>query len=142
MTNDGGRMEGPLATVERLLLATNQHDLDALVGCFAEDFENQTPAHPARGFRGSTQVRRNWEQIFAFVPDLRAEVLRSSVSGDTVWTEWEMLGTRRDGSPHHMRGVMLFGVTDGAIRWNRLYLEPVDTGEATVDDAVRDQVAR
>ena len=91
--------------------ATNAHDLDALVACFAEDYENETPVHPGRGFRGRDQVRRNWEQIFAFVPDVRAEVIRSVVDGETVWTEWEMTGTRRDGSAHHMRGVIIFGVT-------------------------------
>ena len=111
----GGTAPGarPLATVERLQLATNQRDLDALVGCFAEDYENQTPAHPARGFRGSSQVRRNWEQIFAAIPDLTVKVLRCAVDGDTAWTEWEHRGTRPDGSQHLMRGVVIFGVGDG-----------------------------
>jgi hypothetical protein len=128
--------------VDRLLAATNAHDLDALVACFADDYENQTPAHPARSFRGREQVRRNWEQIFAHVPDLRAEVVRRATSGGTVWTEWEMTGTLGDGTTHHMRGVILFGVRDGLASWARFYLEPVDPGAGTVDDAVRDQVVR
>ena len=135
-------MEDPRATVERLVLATNQHDIEVLVACFAEDFDNATPVHPARGFRGHAQVRRNWEQIFAFVPDITTEITRSAVDGNTIWTEWEMRGTRRDGTAHHMRGVILFGVGDGLIRWARFYLEPVDTSDATVDDAVREQVVR
>lgn len=61
-------MKEPQAMVERLVHATNDHDIDALVACFAEDYENETPVHPARSFRGRDQVRRNWEQIFAFVP--------------------------------------------------------------------------
>jgi ketosteroid isomerase-like protein len=128
--------------VDRLLLATNRHDLDAVVACFAEDYENVTPVHPARGFSGRAQVRQNWEQIFAFVPDLRAEVLGSVVDGDTVWTEWEMTGTRRDGTRHQMRGVVIFGVRDGVARRARFYLEPVDEGAGTVDDAVQQQVVR
>jgi ketosteroid isomerase-like protein len=135
-------MDGPGAMVDRLLHATNAHDVDAVAGCFAEDYENETPVHPARGFRGREQVRRNWEQIFGFVPDLRAEVLRRAIDGDTAWTEWEMTGTRRDGSGHHMRGVVVFGVRAGLASWARFYLEPVDDGVATVDDAVRDQVVR
>jgi ketosteroid isomerase-like protein len=102
--------------VERLLQATNDHDLDALVACFAEDYENETPAHPARRFRGSAQVRRNWEQIFMFVPDLRAEAARTAMDGEVIWTEWEMTGTRRDGSAHCMRGVVIFGVGNGLAR--------------------------
>jgi ketosteroid isomerase-like protein len=128
--------------VQRLLKATNDHDLEALVACFADDYENETPVHPARRFRGSTQVRRNWEQIFAFVPDLRAEVARTAVDGDVVWTEWEMTGTRRDGSAHCMRGVVIFGVYGDVARWARFYLEPVDLSAGTVDDAVREHVVR
>jgi ketosteroid isomerase-like protein len=133
-------MEKSLATIDRLVRATNQHDLEALIACFAEDYENETPAHPARGFRGRAQVRRNWEQIFAFIPDIRAEVVRSAVEADTVWTEWEMRGTRRDGKASLMRGIIVFGVSGEAIRWARFYLEPVDESDATVDDIIRDQV--
>ena len=56
--------------MDRLCAATNAHDLDGIVGCFAEDYRNETPVHPARGFVGREQVRRNWQQIFAFVPDV------------------------------------------------------------------------
>ncbi len=128
--------------VNRLLRATNDHDLEALVACFARDYENETPVHPARGFRGSEQVRRNWEQIFAFVPDLRAKVKRTAIDGDTAWTEWEMTGTRRDGSAHCMRGVVIFGVRDSVADWGRFYLEAVDLSSATVDDAVGEHVVR
>src|SRR6266699_4941259 len=85
--------QGPAVVVERLLAAINAHDLEAMVACFAEDFVNEWPAHPQRGFRGSQQVRRNWSQIFAGVPDLRARLPRIAVDGDTVWTEWDMVGT-------------------------------------------------
>jgi ketosteroid isomerase-like protein len=135
-------MKGSLATIDRLVSATNQHDLEAMAECFSEDYENETPVHPARGFRGRAQVRRNWEQIFAFVPDIHVEVVRSAVDADTVWTEWEMRGTRRDGKSHWMRGVIVFGVNDDAIRWARFYLEPVDERDATVDDVIREQVVR
>jgi ketosteroid isomerase-like protein len=132
----------PGTMVERLVRATNAHDIDALVACFGEDYQNETPVHPGRGFVGREQVRRNWEQIFAFVPDVRATVIRLTVDGDTAWSEWEMTGTRRDGTAHCMRGVILFGVRDGVACWARFYLEPVDEDASTVDAAVRDQVVR
>jgi ketosteroid isomerase-like protein len=135
-------MDGPMTLVERLLRATNAHDVAAVVECFAEDYENETPAHPARGFRGREQVRRNWTQIFDFVPDLHARVLRCACDDETAWTEWEMTGTRRDGTAHLMRGVIVFGVGDGVAHWARFYLEPVIDDAATVDDAVRQQVVR
>lgn len=81
--------------LDRLVSGTNDRDLDGLVGCFAEDSVNTTPAHPSRGFFGRDQVRRNWEQIFGFVPDIRAEIVAAAFDGTTVWSQWDMRGTRR-----------------------------------------------
>ena len=121
----------------RLCAATNAHDVERLVDCFAEDYTNETPAHPARGFRGREQVRRNWTQIFGAVPDIRTQVLRRAEDGDTAWTEWEMRGTRPDGSPHLMRGVIVFTVHDGLIAAARFYLEPVELDGVDADAAIR-----
>ena len=130
-------MSSPLAVIERLLNAVNAHDLGALVDCFADDYVNITPAHPARGFTGRDQVRKNWAMIFGAVPDLRTELMASAVDGTTVWTEWDMSGTRVDGSPHHMRGPMIFEVGGDRIASVRFYLEPVDSGTADINAAVR-----
>jgi hypothetical protein len=110
--------------------------ISTLVSCFAVDYRNETPAHPARGFEGREQVRRNWEQIFAAVPDITVEA-RWVADGDTAWSEWEMRGTRRDGSPHLMRGVIIFGVAADEATWARFYLEPVQEGGDNADAAVR-----
>jgi hypothetical protein len=132
---------GPAAIVQRLRQATNDHDLDALAGCFAVNYRNETPAHPERSFAGRDQVRKNWTQIFAAVPDVHAEVLRCVEDGDTVWSEWEHRGTRPDGSAHVMRGVVIFGVEGGLVSWARFYLEPVQDGGGGVDEAVHSQVS-
>jgi len=126
--------------VERLCRAVVDHDLEALVGCFAPDYRNETPVHPARGFVGHDQVRANWSQIFAGVPDISAELLRTAVHGEELWSEWEMRGTRRDGGEHLMRGVVIFGIRDDQAQWARFYLEPVDTAGSGVDAAVAAQV--
>jgi hypothetical protein len=138
--DDAMNGDGPAAMVERLREATNGRDLAALVACFAPGYRNQTPAHPERGFTGRDQVRRNWEQIFAAIPDLTTEVLRRVVDRNTVWTEWEHRGTRPDGSRHLMRGVVIFGVADGLAEWARFYLEPVHEGGEDAGTAVRRQV--
>jgi ketosteroid isomerase-like protein len=130
----------PAAVVSRLERATNERDLEALVACFASDYRNETPAHPERGFTGRDQVRANWSQIFAAISDLTCQVLGCAVEGTTVWSEWEHRGTRSDGTPHLMRGVIIFGVADEVIAWARFYLEPVQAAAGTVDQAVRQQV--
>jgi ketosteroid isomerase-like protein len=135
--DSAGSGGGPAAMVERLRLATNAHDLAALVNCFAAEYRNETPAHPERGFTGRDQVRRNWEQIFAAIPDITAQVLGCAVDGDTAWTEWEHRGVRPDGSRHLMRGVVIFGVSGGVAEWARFYLEPVQAGGEDADATVR-----
>lgn len=127
--------------VHRLCAAVVAHDLDAVVGCFAPDYRNETPAHPSRGFSGRAQVRANWRTMFERIPDVSAEVLRTSVNGEEVWSEWELRGTLTDGAPHLMRGVVIFGVGREDIRWARFYLEPVDAGTGDVNAAVADLVS-
>jgi ketosteroid isomerase-like protein len=127
----------PVTVVQRLAQATTEHDLDAIVGCFAEGYLNETPVHPERGFEGKEQVRRNWGQILAGVPDVTAHILATAVEDGSVWSEWQLSGTRRDGSAHEMRGVIIFGVDGELISTARFYLEPVERQSGTVDDAVR-----
>ncbi len=119
--------------VERLVAAVNAHDLDGLVACFSENYVNETPVHPLRGFTGNAQVRTNWSQIFGGVRDIKAQVLRTSEDGDLVWTEWDMSGTRADGGPFAMRGVVIFGVSEDLITSARFYLEPVEEETGDVD---------
>jgi len=137
-----GNEKNPVAAIERLVHATNSHEVERVVACFASDYRLESPLHPARSFSGQEQVRRNWTQIFAGVPDLQARLVAHAVEGDTVWTEWEMTGTRRDGKPHLMRGVFVFGVAGGLIRTGRMFFEPVDDSPADMDSAVRAQVPR
>ena len=138
---DSAGFEGsPAAMLERLITATNAHDLDGLADCFTPGYVNETPAHPTRGFVGREQVRANWQQIFAAVPDLQATVLRSAVAADAVWAEMEMSGVRRDGTQHLMRGVSIFGVVDGRAAWSRFYLEPVQQGGPGINAAVASQL--
>jgi len=134
------RSTGPSAVVQRLREVTNAHDLEGIVACFAVDYRNETPAHPARSFVGNEQVRRNWTQILAAVSDVSTEIVASAADGDTVWSEWEHRGTRADGSPHLMRGVIIFGVRDAVITTARFFLEPVEDTADSVDVAVQRQV--
>lgn len=131
------RTEQPGSTVaDTVCAAVNAHDLDRVVACFTEDYLNETPAHPARGFRGREQVGRNWQQIFDAVPDIEASVLRSDRVGDRVWSEWEMRGIRGDGAEHLMRGVMIFTVAGEQASSVRFYLEPVDANREDADQAI------
>jgi ketosteroid isomerase-like protein len=130
-------MATTVKVIEELVAATNARDVERLVDCFSPSYVNVTPAHPTRGFRGSEQVRRNWTSIFAAVPDIASRVVASAAADGQVWTEWEMSGTRRDGTPHAMAGVIIFGVEEDLIVSARFYLEPVETASGDADAAVQ-----
>lgn len=117
--------------------AMNRHDIDAFVGCFHEDYRSEQPVHPGRGFGGRAQVRTNWSAIFTDVPDFAAALVSDCQAEGQVWSEWRWTGTRTDGSVLDMAGVTVFGVRDGRIAWGRLYVEPVQTAEETIDKAVQ-----
>jgi ketosteroid isomerase-like protein len=128
------------AVLQRLVAATNTHDLDALVACFSPDYVNETPVHPDRNFRGREQVRANWAQIFAAVPDVETTVHDWALNGESLWVEMEQRGTRPDGQPLALRGVNIFGIGDDRIRSIRLYMEPVQHDGTDIDAAVQSHV--
>jgi ketosteroid isomerase-like protein len=122
---------------ERLRAAMNARDIEALVACFAEDYDSVQPAHPDRAFVGRGQVRENWSAIFGGVPDFSAELVSATLDGDTEYSEWRWRGTQADGAKLDMAGVIVGGVRDGLLQWARLYVEPVEEG-AGIDAAVRE----
>lgn len=135
----------PIGQIQR---AINDHDVTALTACFGADYRNETPAHPARGFVGREQVRRNWTHILGTVPDFRADVVRCGAGGPgeppTVWVEWDWHGTRAgDGSDVRLRGVTVLGIgaeesgRGEVVRWARFYMEPVDDDRTGASEAVR-----
>ncbi len=137
-THFGGRTEGPVDLIKRLLAAINAHDLDAAAALFHEDYRSQQPAHPGRAFTGRAQMHANWAAIFAGVPDFHAELTRCVQDDETVWSEWSWSGRRTDGVPFEMQGVTLFHVRDEFIVEGRLYMEEVETAPIGIDEVVEE----
>ena len=124
----------PHVVLDRIREATNAHRLDDLTSCFTSDYRSVWPIHPARSFGGVEQVAENWGRMFAAIPDLTTTVLRWVADGDRVWSEWEFTGTRTDGAPHLMRGVIILLARGDQASEATFYLEPVEA--AGVDAAV------
>ena len=101
--------------LSKLKHAINTHDIEAFVACFAENYYSEQPVHPDRTFRGREQVRKNWSANFEEMPDFSAQLVRHAIHNDSLWTEWEWQGTRKDKSKLFMRGVMIMGVQEGKI---------------------------
>jgi hypothetical protein len=133
------RVDWRTAVNERLRQALNEHDLDAFVACFADDYRSDQPAHPDRAFTSAAKVRDNWSSVFAGIPDLGAELLTSAATGDGVELgEWRWHGTHTDGAPFEMAGVTVLGIVDERIAWGRLYMEPVEQDGAGIDAMVEE----
>ncbi|WP_336364688.1 nuclear transport factor 2 family protein [Halalkalicoccus salilacus] len=121
--------------IERIVEAENSQDADQVAALVAEDYRSETPIHPERNFTGREQVRQNWQAVFENTSDFNAELLRWTVNGDTLWTEWHLTGTQTDGTELDMRGVGIWGVEDGLLQWGRIYMEPVtETGDVTWEE--------
>lgn len=131
-----------MAVATRLHEAMNAHDLEAFLDCFHEDYRSEQPVHPGRGFGGREQVRANWSTIFAAVADFAAELLAHCAGDEQEWSEWRWTGTRADGTPLDMAGVMVVGVDDGRIAWGRLYIEPVEAADESIDAAIGKMTGR
>ena len=123
---------------ERLLEAMNSHDAAQMAALFAEDYQRSQPAHPGRVFTGNAQVLANWTAVFEGVPDFVADLVSSTVTGNTEWAEWHWRGRHVDGSPFAMRGVGILVIRDDLIAEARLYIEPVEMAGEDIEAAVQE----
>ena len=98
-------------TLTGFLAAFNDHDLDAIMGYFAEDCVFYLPRGEApRGNRyvGRAEVRAGLAQRFEGLPDVHYGDDRHWVCGDDFGvSEWTLTGTMRSGQPVEVRGVDL-----------------------------------
>jgi hypothetical protein len=120
---------------EDLREAINTHDPEQVRACFSRAYRCEMPMHPSQAFEGNERVAENYRLIFAQVPDLHAEVLRSCTGQDEIWSEWEMHGHTGAGDEVFMRGcVIATADEDGHITWTRFYLDRVTGSTATALD--------
>jgi ketosteroid isomerase-like protein len=109
------------ATVELLkgfLEAFNRHDLDAIMGYFADDCVLYMPrgARP-RGDRyaGKKEVRAGLAKRFEGIPDVHYGNDQHWVCGDLGVSEWTLTGTSASGQRIEVRGVDLLEFAEGRI---------------------------
>ena len=109
------------ATVQVLkgfLEAFNRHDLDAIMGYFAEDCVLYTPrgAKP-RGDRyvGQDDVRAGLAKRFQGIPDVHYGEDRHWACSDFGVSEWTLTGTSVSGQHIEVRGVDLLEFAQGKV---------------------------
>lgn len=100
------------------LEAFNRHDLDAIMGYFADDCVFFMPRGSApRGDRyvGKDEVRTGPAKRFEGIPDVHYGEDRHWVCGDFGVSEWTLTGTSVSGKKIEVRGVDLLEFAGGKI---------------------------
>lgn len=117
----------PKRLLERLHTALNTRDITNLLTCLQVDFEQINPAQPGTDSMGLEAARKTWEEIFNTYPNFTADLVRQSIEGSTIWTEWHWRGNRLHSQENGLDnvGVIILGVEEGLIAWSRSYM--VDT---------------
>ena len=107
-----------LDLLQSLLDAFNRHDLDAIMGFFADECVLYMPRGSApRGdrFVGKADVRAGLSRRFEGLPNVHYGDDRHWVCGDLGVSEWTLTGTTRTGARIEVRGVDLLEFADGRI---------------------------
>ena len=104
-------MDARAATLDRLFVAFNHHDADAVMACFADRpvfLAAAGPTAAGRRVEGRDAIRAAFVAVWTEMPDVRWTVRRSRVFVDGGLTEWLFTGTRPDGARVEAEGLDLF----------------------------------
>jgi len=104
--------------LQEFLEAFNRHDLDAVMGFFADDCVLYTPRGAApRGdrYEGKTAVRAGLVKRFEGIPDVHYGEARHWVGTEFGVSEWTLTGTATSGTSVEVRGVDLLEFSGGKI---------------------------
>ena len=116
-------------TLQRLLAAFNDHDLDAVMRFFTDDGVLEMPRGPhpwGQRFQGWEAVRSGLASRFAGIPDVHYGDDRHWVSGDRGCSEWLLTGTTTNGDRVEVRGCDLFEFKDDKIARKDSYWKLVE----------------
>jgi ketosteroid isomerase-like protein len=107
-----------VATLEAILAAFNNHDLDRIMSFFADDCVLEMPRGvDPWGTRciGKQAVREGLATRFAGLPDVSYGEGTHFVAGDRGVSEWTLRGTTLQGERIEVRGCDLWTFRDGRV---------------------------
>jgi ketosteroid isomerase-like protein len=107
-----------LNTLERLVDAFNEHDLDRIMGFFADDCSLDMPRGRApwgTRYVGKAAVRNGLQTRFELLPDVHYGDARHFATDTMGVSEWLVTGTLRSGDTLAVRGCDHYEFRDGKI---------------------------
>jgi ketosteroid isomerase-like protein len=105
-------------TAKAILDAFNGHDLDAIMEFFADDCSLDMPRGPdewGQRFVGKSAVRQGLGSRFEGLPDVCYSDDQHWISGNMVFSEWLLTGTRPDGTRVKVRGCDHYEFREGKV---------------------------
>jgi ketosteroid isomerase-like protein len=107
-----------LHTLERLLEAFNEHDLDKIMEFFAEDCSLDMPrgTEPwGTRYVGKAAVRQGLRTRFEMLPDVQYKDARHFATATMGVSEWLVTGTRTSGETVKARGCDHYEFREGRV---------------------------
>jgi hypothetical protein len=114
-------------TLDKLVKAWNDQDIDTIVATFAADGSYHEPAGPdshGRTHTGPAAIRRALEKIFHAFPDGR--IIPDGpvvIAGDHAHCEWDFEWSANSGEKRRVRGVDIFTFEGGKLKHKSAYLK-------------------
>ena len=118
-----------ISVLEGFVAAFNAHDVDAVMGYFADDCVLLMPRGPAPAGRrlvGKEQVREGIQSRFDGLPDVHYGDGRHWICGNRGVSEWTLRGTRPDGERIEVCGCDLLEFSGDRIAVKDSYWKIVD----------------
>lgn len=125
-TETGG---ATIALLEAIGDAFNRHDVDAIIGFFAEDgmFDNAMgPDIHGQRYVGLETLRTFFSDLMARCPDIQWHPIDNRVDGDKGFSEWRRQCTLPDGTKQDWLGLDIFNFRDGQVFKKDTYFKIVE----------------
>lgn len=113
-----GDEENIITALDGLASAFNAHDIDAILGFFAEECSLDLPRGPephGTRYMGRDEVRRGLMTRFESTPDVHYGEVENFVCGNTGISKWLLTGTTPAGEKVRVRGCDFYTFQDGRV---------------------------
>lgn len=121
--------EPTVELLEAIGAAFNAHDVEAIMGFFAEDgiFDNaRGPEVHGERHVGKPELRRFFGDLFERCPDIQWHPIDNRVAGDKGYSEWRRQCTLPSGERQDWLGLDIFTFRDGLIARKDTYFKIVE----------------
>jgi ketosteroid isomerase-like protein len=115
--------------LEDIAAAFNRHDIDAILGFFAEDGEfgnARGPKNFGQRHTGKAELRAFFGELMKALPDIQWHAIDNRVDGDKGYSQWRRQATLPDGTAQDWLGLDIFTFKDGLIAKKDTYFKIIE----------------